>query len=186
MKLVIVSDIFGKTASLMTLVDDLSPHFKEVEFITPYGNELQEFADEQEAYLRFTHEIGIDSYTRRLSSKLGGTEAANQLLLGFSAGATTIWLASAHLGALKNTKAICFYSSQIRNLLTVKPHIEIDLYFAKTEPKYDVDDVVARLETTENVSCYKTMYHHGFMNQNSQNYNSKGYNHYLNVIHKNL
>lgn len=181
MQVFIVADIFGKTADLINFTEAISTPQVSLEILAPYKNEMH-FSDEAEAYAYFQQNIGLKTYTEQLMHKLQGRELSQLLLLGFSVGASAVWVASEKLADFTKTRAICFYSSQIRNYLAVQPKIEIDLYFARREPSYDVDEAMAQLSDTTQLNCFKTGYLHGFMNRRSGNFDQAAYHQYVELI----
>jgi hypothetical protein len=66
--------------------------------------------------------------------------------------------------------------------MEIKPKIKIELYFAKAEPAYDVDAVISKLEINNKVTCFKTNFMHGFMNERSKNFNEDGFLKYREII----
>lgn len=179
MNLIAVTDIFGKTQCFEELLNDISPNYSSIEVVDPYNGERIDFRDEDEAYKHFLKVMGVEQYSKHLNQKLIGKENVEQLLLGFSVGASAVWLISETLKLHKKTKGVCFYSSQVRKYLHMEPKIGIDFFFSKSEPTYDINAVASRLSCKENVNCYETDYFHGFMNKKSPNFNQVGYEKYL-------
>jgi dienelactone hydrolase len=181
MNLLIVSDIFGRTNAL----DDLADYFEEkkiqTEILDPYHRRYMHFENENQAYRAFHAEIGLGNYIDLLKQKLTGKKPEKTVILGFSVGASAIWAVSHHIEA-EPFKGVCFYSSQIRNYMEIKPKIKIELYFAKAEPAYDVDAIISKLEVNNNVTCFKTKFMHGFMNERSKNFNEDGFLKYREII----
>lgn len=184
MNLIAVTDIFGKTRPFDKLLSELSGDFDVVDIVDPYEKRDLGFQNESEAYRYFQKHVALEKYTELLCGKIQGQENASQLLMGFSIGASAIWVASEAMRSFTKTKAVCFYSSQIRNYLDVNPKIEIDLYFSKHEPNYDVNEISETLSVKSHVHCYKTRFSHGFMNELSCNYNQEGYRKYLKLVKK--
>jgi len=182
MQLLAVTDIFGKTKYFDEIISHISERYSTVETLDPYNGKEFDFSDENEAYEYFQEKVGLKNYSEALYEKLIGKETNKLTLLGFSIGASAIWSLSGKLDLYKNTKAIAFYSSQIRNYLHIDPKIIIDLYFSKSEPSYNVKEVVANLSKNENTNCFETKYFHGFMNKKSVNFNQDGYSKYLKII----
>lgn len=182
MRLVVVTDIFGRTPCFEEFLNDISSKYSLIEVLDPYNGEEVHFKNEDAAYKHFQEKMGLDNYSDLLYQNLKGRKEVEQLVLGFSVGASAIWINSEKLKSSKKTKAICFYSSQVRNFLQVKPNVQVDFYFSKYEPSYEVDDVISKLSNTVNVSCYKTEYLHGFMNRKSTNFNRLGYKNYLEIL----
>jgi dienelactone hydrolase len=185
MNLLIVSDIFGRTNAL----DDLADYFEEkkiqTEILDPYDRRYMNFKNENQAYSAFHAEIGLGDYINLLKQKLTGKTLEKTVILGFSVGASAIWAVSHNIEE-DLFKGICFYSSQIRNYMELRPKMEIELYFAKAEPAYDVDAVVSKLEINNKVTCFKTNFMHGFMNERSKNFNEDGFLTYREIIKTNI
>lgn len=185
MNIIAVTDIFGKTVALENLLKELSGYYESIEIVDPYENKTHHFKNENDAYRYFQKEVGLEKYIELLYTKLQHRESSSQILIGFSVGASAVWVVSNRLESFSNTKGFCFYSSQVKNYLEVSPKIEIDFYFSKSEPAYDVSEMHARLSRKSNVTCYKTSYLHGFMNRYSQNFNETGYYNYLKKLKEN-
>lgn len=182
MNLIAITDIFGKTAAFEKLISDISTNFEEIEIVDPYDGNAINFKDESDAYRYFRDKVGLNKYIGLLHEKIKNKNDSKQILLGFSIGASAVWVISKKLQSFSNTKGICFYSSQVRNYLEITPKIEIDFYFSKNEPSYDVDDIYSKISAKPKVRCYKTAFLHGFMNTKSQNFNLEGYNKYIKIL----
>jgi len=182
MQLITVTDIFGKTKCFDKIINEISPLYTSVEIVDPYHGKEIDFKNEQEAYQYFQDEMGLDKYTEKLSKKLEGKENEKTVLLGFSIGASAIWVLSEGQILSAETKGICFYSSQLRYYLDINPKFLIDLYFSKSEPSYNVEEVIESLSDKSYVKCFRTPYYHGFMNEKSKNFNVQGYRQYIKYI----
>ncbi len=181
MNLLIVSDIFGRTKALDNLADYFDEKKIKTQILDPYNRRYRNFENENQAYSAFHAETGLGNYIDLLKQKLTGKKPEKTVILGFSAGASAIWAVSHHIEA-ELFKGVCFYSSQIRNYMEIKPKIKIELYFAKAEPAYDVDAVISKLEINNKVTCFKTNFMHGFMNERSANFNEDGFLKYREII----
>jgi dienelactone hydrolase len=182
MRLVVVTDIYGKTKFLKESLTYLSAKYEVIEIIDPYGSNEIHFNNEEEAYSYFQEYIGLNDYIKKLYTCLKDKPFQEYHLLGFSVGASAVWAISQMLEFNQSTKGICFYGSQIRNFLQVNPKIEIDHYFPKSEPHFSVDEVIGVLNKKVNVNCFKTPFLHGFMNKKSKNYNEGGHLKYLKIL----
>lgn len=63
MKLIVATDIFGKTPELEILISNFSNSYSNTIIIDPYHGEYIDFKDESEAYAHFQHYIGLTNYT---------------------------------------------------------------------------------------------------------------------------
>lgn len=184
MRLIVVTDIFGKTEPFRNMVSEVAGSSISVEIVDPYEGQEMDFAAEDQAYRCFQRRMGLKNYAAKLYGILHDREATEQQLLGFSVGASALWMVAERLNNFRKTKGICFYRSQIRNCVHLSPNIDVDLYFSKTELTYDVDEIMAALAAKENVRCYKTQYLHGFMNKKSRNYSEKAYGEFTESLKK--
>ena len=183
MHLLIVTDIFGRTSCTDTLMASLSDRYVSMEIIDPYKGVEIDFASETEAYEYFQTTIGLNGYIDKLLHHLRtDIKDCGRHLLGFSVGGSALWAASAEFKSEQSIKGICFYSSQIRNFLHLKPQWPIDLYFPKSEAHFEVKQVIEALSSTPRVQCITTPFLHGFMNEKSVNYNSSGYKQHLSLL----
>lgn len=183
MRLVVVTDIYGKTKFLEDSLCCLSPKYENIDIIDPYTSNEIHFKNEEEAYRYFQENIGLNGYIEKLYQFLKDKQLQEYHLLGFSIGASAVWALSQMLEFNQSAKGICFYGSQIRNFLEVNPKIEIDLYFPKSESHFNVDEVIDVLNEKANVNCFKTSFLHGFMNKKSINYNEDGCAKYFEILH---
>ena len=179
MKLIVVADIFGKTDSLEELAGELGEKYQAVKIVDPYATRNFDFTNEKEAYCYFQEKIGLEDYSCSLAEVLEDERHTVCHIIGFSVGASALWLSSDKALFHPKTKAVGFYSSQIRNFLHSKPLVDFDLFFPRYEEHFDVGEVVAELEINSGVNCYHTDYLHGFMNKKSTNYSEEGYRKYL-------
>lgn len=183
MKYLLISDIWGRTPELELLATKFS-RLGETEILDPYSGEFQGFSTEQQAYHYFTDNIGLESYANLLQNKLD-SEHEPLCLIGFSVGASAIWLISKLYNQAKVAGALCLYSSQIRHSLHIEPDFPISLVFPQQEPHFDVNAVIETIEnfsSAGNVSCTKLPYLHGFLNQCSPNVNQTGYQRFVESI----
>jgi dienelactone hydrolase len=170
MDIVIVSDIFGKTPALEVLAASLDGN---VFIIDPYDGINMQFVSESEAYDHFTQHVSLDSYQVLVSSFVNNLSDP-VVVIGFSAGASAAWLASASFGQ----HVVCVYgvySSQIRHHLWVTPVVPTYLVFPKQEKHFNGNTVMNELKGKPNITLIHTAYLHGFMNKLSVNFNQQGY-----------
>ncbi|GLQ30906.1 dienelactone hydrolase family protein [Litoribrevibacter albus] len=171
MRYIFVSDIFGRTDALERLASRISGN---VEIVDPYQSKPMGFADEAEAYSVFTQEVGLKRYSEMLLNHLIGFSDAVRLI-GFSVGGSAIWNCS-ESGQLPHVvDAQCFYSSQIRHAVNTQPRFPTRLIFPAHEEHFSVSDLMALLQSKNNVTIEQTRYLHGFMNRYSKNYDPEGY-----------
>jgi dienelactone hydrolase len=187
MQLLIASDIFGRTAALEALAHQLGSSRATPLLVDPYGGLPQQFATEAAAYAHFQRDVGLDHYIEMLRSAVAGADPDRPLvLLGFSVGASAVWVLGCEPGLPSGTHAYCFYGSQIRHYPDLAPRIGFEIFFPRWEPHFEVADLMRRLSSQEGLVCHRTPYLHGFMNKLSANFDSAAYNHYLGLLKKRL
>jgi dienelactone hydrolase len=178
MHLIIVSDIFGRTAALESFASEFPG---QVEIIDPYNSEIMGFDCEDNAYSYFTTEVGLDVYADKLSNRIKAL-TDHVTLLGFSVGASAIWKLSHEKNLSNVVGAALFYSSQIRYYTDIEPLFPICLVFPKTEVYFSVSELIQSLKQKENVEIHHSSFLHGFMNYHSRNYNATAYNKYTQAL----
>ncbi len=167
-KLLIATDIFGRSIHLSALVQSLAGRFEEVHILDPYAGADRCFPDEATAYRAFI-EGGLESYVRGAEQQIASLSGPLHLL-GFSAGASALWIALSRIPCLQVQKAWLFYSGQIRNHLACQPECPVHLVFPRMEEHFEVDVVMRELKERPNLTLEKTHYLHGFMNPLSRNF----------------
>ncbi|WP_147301950.1 hypothetical protein [Thalassotalea euphylliae] len=193
MTIVLVSDIFGRTPAFEALANSLADITgSQTVLFDPYQGEKLNFTDEQAAYQYFSQHIGVETYADMLVkflTSLNQDELAKPLtVLGFSVGASAAWLLACHsnnTGLLFDYnlpeigRFIGIYGGQIRNYSALAPDVETRLIFPQSESHFDVTALTEKLATKENVTAYQVPYSHGYLNQCSTNFDSKGYQEFL-------
>jgi dienelactone hydrolase len=181
MRLIIATDIFGRTPALEALAEELSSSPGTPLIVDPYGGVDQHFDTESHAYAAFQRTIGLEDYIQIVQAVVQRPTQPMHLI-GFSVGASAIWALSGESAFPAGTRAVCFYGSQIRHFIDVTPRIEMDLFFPEHEPHFDVTRLMAQLSTKAQVHCHQAPHLHGFMNRLSDNFSQAGYDHYLGLL----
>ncbi len=189
MKIIIVSDIFGRTPELEGFMAELPLSLLKEKIVDPYQGVDMKFKNESYAYEYFQKNIGIENYKAIVLKKI--KQICNNclddlLLIGFSVGASAIWALSNKLSVHGDIKAVCFYGSQIRSFLNIEPEIKIKLIFPEHEPHFDVANLISKLSHKKQVKCSKVPYLHGFMNKKSNDFNMNGYQYHLQLLKKQI
>ncbi|MBU2880396.1 dienelactone hydrolase family protein [Psychrosphaera sp. B3R10] len=208
MKIILVSDIFGRTPAVESLVADLLDtldHAEDIDIVDPYQGQFVPFENELSAYRYFTDNVGLVTYSNLLETRLAaqmpvshaiGEFSSNALLqqppeqkkplillIGFSVGASAIWnIADRFIDAQNQITAIGYYGSQIRNNLNVAPIFPIQLIFPQQEQHFSMAELTEKLSGKMNIDVSKVPYAHGFMNKLSDNYDKAGYLEQVNKI----
>ena len=179
MNIIIFSDVFGLTPGLIELKDQLGANT----IVDPYQGKMMGFNSEAEAYSYFISEVGLDSYVSKVS-KVIASEYRETCIIGFSIGASAIWISSENIHNNLIKRAFCFYGSQIRNYTKVNPCYKTNLIFPKSELHFNVPELIKTLEDKHNLEIKHVEYLHGFMNVDSTNFNNIGYKNYIVLLQK--
>lgn len=173
--LLLATDVFGVTEELLALVRQLPA---QVALVCPHEGRAS-FADEQEGYAAFMRAGGVDAYARRaadgLRSGVPGRRRPFDLAVGFSAGASALWLclAEAGLEAHLPRRAELYYGSRIRDHAHLQPRRPVRLAFAETEASFDPAPLAARLRGQGIEAEVLPGTAHGFMNLLSPGYDAR-------------
>lgn len=175
MRKIIITDIFGKTKEVEKITGLISG---DVTILDPYEGKYMAFSNEDEAYQYFSSQVGLEQYALMLFEKI--TSEKTQLeLIGFSVGASAIWMVSEHKELNNVSNAVCFYGSQIRHYTALIPTFPTQLIFPIAEKHFDVSKLAETIKEKKNVSVLMADYYHGFMNPYSQHYNHEGFKNYI-------
>jgi hypothetical protein len=175
MSRIVVSDIFGRTAALEDLCGNL-PGITDI--VDPYDGQFMAFESESAAYSYFIHNVGLKIYAEKLS-KVVSLTSERSFLIGFSVGASAIWLISEQSVSGNIAGAVCFYGSQIRNSTRISPRFPVHIVLPKKEAHFSVLGLSRNLEKKENVEIQRSAFLHGFMNARSKNFCQAAYKKYM-------
>jgi len=174
---IVVTDIFGKTPALEELCLKLEG---EIQIIDPYNGNFVKFDDEVEAYKHFKNVMGLNKYSELLNEAILKQRHTFKII-GFSIGASAIWMNSQNIKFKDIESAQCFYGSQIRNMADIDPLFPITIILPAHEEHFSVDELSQKLKQKQYIEIEETTYLHGFMNKLSRNFNDKAYNLFLKV-----
>ncbi|QGY40561.1 dienelactone hydrolase [Pseudodesulfovibrio cashew] len=169
MRIMLVTEIWGRTPHVERLAAGLGHAANRVSIIDPYGGYDPAFPSEEAAYDTFIGRCGHAAYAERVSEALAEADSP-VCLVGFSAGAGAVWAAVCGDNAGRACGAIGVYGSAIRSMTDLDPKVPIELIFPEIEPHFDVAALVRSLRGKPNVSCRTVPQGHGFMNPLSVNY----------------
>ncbi|MHC1789380.1 dienelactone hydrolase family protein [Solidesulfovibrio sp.] len=164
MHMIVAADIYGITPALAALAGSLD---RQAVVLSPWDGEGCPFATEAAAHTAFVAGEGVAGYAARVTAAAGDAPA---FLLGFSAGATAVWLHAAGAGCHPASRAVLFYGSRIRNHLALRPRCRVQAIFAEVEAAFDPKTLIAQI-VSENVTVHiEPGAAHGFMNPLSPGY----------------
>jgi dienelactone hydrolase len=177
MSIILVSDIFGITPSLIEISKKLGAN----SIVDPYFGQMMGFKNEEAAYSYFVNEVGLDNYLLKLQQVIKSIKHQTTLI-GFSVGATAIWRLSEKECNNLVKEAFCFYGSQIRHYTAIAPRFKINMVLPKSEPHFDIAELQNIVSVKANVNVNKVEYLHGFMNYHSKNYSEAAYKEHIECL----
>lgn len=181
MQLILVTDIFGLTESVLGLAELARKRGITPMIVDPYNGQQQNLADERVAYRAFIEQCGHEVYAKLVQQAL--LNAAQPVhLVGFSSGASAAWNAVNGQHYTHLLQITAFYPSQIRHNLSAQPSAPVTLIFPSAEDHFNVDEVIAELSRprpNNPINCIKTPYTHGFMNARCKSFSADGFARYL-------
>ncbi|MFZ6862417.1 hypothetical protein ACO0K7_07255 [Undibacterium sp. Ji67W] len=156
--------MFGHTPAVAGLVRQLNVN---AIVISPWDDPGRHFRTEQEAYQAFIVDGGIGRYAEKLHKALE-QEQALKFVIGFSAGASALWINSERECMKKINETVLFYGSRIRDYRDIQPCCPVRLIFAEQEQAFTPQELVndLRLRGLSAEIVKGTV--HGFMNSYSR------------------
>lgn len=178
----IATDVFGHTPAVSGLVRQLaSPCL----VVSPFESDVTEegkVRSEQDAYQAFIAGGGVARFADKLNQHLLEHRATIQYVIGFSAGASALWLSSQHELMAQLRCAVLFYGSRIRDYRQLQPTCPVRLIFPEKEAAFTPADLVAELRLAGHQAEIAKGTSHGFMNSYSRGSCVKTQTHYLNEL----
>jgi dienelactone hydrolase len=178
MKLVVISDIFGRTPELIELIAELADLYCETAIVDPYNGSFRHFETEAQAYQQFQTESGLKNLLEVAAKEIRRSNTQVDIL-GFSIGGTCAWNLSSQGDVKQIRQCICFYGSRIRDNIDAIPQVPTTAIFPRYEVAFDIDPVIKELSTKDNTEIMKTPYRHGFMNRKSSNFSIEAYKYFI-------
>ncbi|WP_394779486.1 hypothetical protein [Undibacterium sp.] len=176
MTVLIATDVFGITPAVNSLARSLGG---KCQLVSPFEDNTGAFHSEQKAYHAFVAQGGVAGYAGKLRSLLQESVGQIRFAIGFSAGASALWLGSEaeEFGSLQ--QLTLFYGSRIRDYASLKPRCPARLIFAEREPAFDAAALVAELGSRGHRAEVAKNTSHGFMNPYSGGYCVKSNTRYI-------
>jgi len=166
--LLIAADVFGATPELGQLAQALGA---DATLVSPHPS-TRTFRSEAEGYAAFMRHGGVEAYAKHIGTTLAARNVVFDLALGFSAGASALWLclADARLEPWLPKRAELYYGSRIREHAHLDPRRNTRLIFAEQEASFDPRGLALRLRALGPDANVVPGSVHGFMNPLSPGY----------------
>jgi dienelactone hydrolase len=173
----IATDVFGATPAIANLVRQLAVPCL---VISPFTEE-RSVSNEQQAYQRFLSEGGLHAYTQKITEALQLQCQTVQHVIGFSSGASALWLACAKQ-AYDLVSANLFYGARIRDFKELQPQCPTNLIFSERDVGYQPSELVMELKQLGHHAEIAKGTAHGFMNPYSAGFSLKKQTYYENRL----
>ena len=170
MTILLATDVFGPTPALENMVRTLG---QPCVVISPFDDPQLYFHEEKTAYDAFLVQRGVTRYAEKLIHALQEYGANIQMTIGFSAGASALWIASTNEAATQLRANILFYGSRIRDHKNVQPYCPVRLIFAENEPAFNAAALCKDLRDLGHQAELVRGAKHGFMNPHSSGFDGK-------------
>ncbi|MES2046798.1 MAG: dienelactone hydrolase family protein [Pseudomonadota bacterium] len=170
MTILLATDVFGVTPAVASLARALG---QQSLVLSPFDDTELYFQSEQTAYYAFLAQGGVAHYADKLRQTLREHRASLKMAIGFSAGASALWIASADEAALQLQAAVLFYGSRIRDHKEVQPCCPVRFIFAEEEAAFDAAQLTAELQQLGHQAELVRGTSHGFMNPYSRGFDVK-------------
>ncbi|MCX7218625.1 MAG: dienelactone hydrolase family protein [Burkholderiales bacterium] len=173
MTVLIATDVFGITPALASLVRSLGC---ECLLVSPFDDPDLYFQSEQKAYHAFLTTGGVARYADKVSALLHENsvqEKTIRMAIGFSAGASALWMCCARTEARQLQAAVLFYGSRIRDHKDLQPICPLRLIFAEKEAAFDAVELTQELQRRGHQAELARTTSHGFMNPYSRGFDVK-------------
>ena len=157
----IATDVFGHTAAVDGLVRQLA---QPALIVSPFEDSSRHFVSEQEAYQAFLAEGGIARFADKLAAAQLAHTASLRYAIGFSAGASALWVNSEHSMMSGLRQMVLFYGSRIREYRQLQPQCPVRLIFAEQEAAFAPAELVQDLQKRGHQAELLKGSKHGFMN----------------------
>ena len=179
MCILIATDVFGMTPAVDSLVRALG---QACVVVSPFDDKHCYFQSEQKAYYAFLAQGGVSRYAEKVTDALASHGTDITMTIGFSAGASALWIASEKPAAAQLAMAILFYGSRIRDHRQVQPRCPVRLIFAEHEAAFNVKELTHALQNQGHHAQLVANMHHGFMNPYSSGFCVKTQNLFLDEL----
>jgi dienelactone hydrolase len=185
MSVLIATDVFGVTPAIHSLVRSLG---RKCLVVSPFDEDLPppEYRAEHEAYQSFVAAGGVQRYAYRIREALAVSGRKIEFAVGFSAGASALWMTAATDAAADWREAVLFYGSRIRDHQDLQPKCPVHLIFAEREAAFDPRELAERLARNGHKVELAADTAHGFMNPYSGGFFVKTQQKYLEVLQQKI
>ena len=170
MRILLATDVFGPTPAVASMIRALG---RSCLVVSPFDDPELYFQSEQTAYYAFLAQGGVTRYAEKLRQQLLEHGTSLRIAIGFSAGASALWITSADEATRQLQAAVLFYGSRIRDHQQVQPLCPARLIFAENEAAFNASELRAELQQLGHQAELVRGTSHGFMNPYSSGFDVK-------------
>jgi len=164
MQILVATDIHGINDQLKALFQEFG---QAIQFLSPWTRDECAYETESEAVAAFHSQNGLVTYQQKIAEAAGSKPS---FLIGFSVGATSMWLYAASEKCHPDSHAQLIYGSRIRDYLSIVPRCKTSLIFAEHESSFQPESIAAKMMNTPVACTIIKNTRHGFMNPHSPHY----------------
>ena len=161
--IIIATDIHGTNDAIRAQWRPLG----EITWVSPWDIDGCPHPSEEAAVQAFHAHDGLQAYADKIAHVAKQRPA---LLIGFSVGATSMWLHASSPQCHPQSRARLYYGSRIRDHLHVTPRCAVSLVFAEHEPSFEPAGLMAWLHQAGVDASIAPNTSHGFMNPSARHH----------------
>ncbi len=174
--LLIVTDVFGNTPAIASFARQFPlPSL----IAAPVHEQPAQYPNEQVAYHAFIAEGGVATYASHVADLIQQHQDSLRFAIGFSAGASALWLNSGNTAMSRLERTVLFYGSRIRDHREIQPLCPVHMIFAEQEVAFEPAELVSDLRRRNHNAELVRGSKHGFMNPYSNGFCLKTQERYM-------
>jgi dienelactone hydrolase len=165
--IIIATDIHGTSDALRSQWRSLGA---DITWVSPWEGDGCPHPTEEAAVQAFHAQNGLQAHADKIAQTV---DQRPVMLIGFSVGATSLWLYAGSPGCHPQSRAMLYYGSRIRDHLKVKPRCPVSLVFAEHEASFEPANLVVQLQQAGVEASIIPNTLHGFMSPSARHHQAE-------------